>query len=82
MNKLDGNLWYMLQTVRAVNQAIGRVIRHIHDYGVILFFDGRYWNNSELKSKISVWARDNMGASTDFEQLVHQTKDFFLKNEK
>lgn len=67
IQKLDGNLWYLLQTVRAVNQAIGRVIRHIHDYGVILFFDGRYSNNSEVKSKLSSWARDNLRACINFE---------------
>jgi regulator of telomere elongation helicase 1 len=40
--QLDGYYWYNLQTMRAVNQAIGRVIRHIKDYGAIYFFDLRY----------------------------------------
>jgi regulator of telomere elongation helicase 1 len=31
--QLLGNAWYNQQASRAVNQAIGRVIRHVQDYG-------------------------------------------------
>ena len=39
---LTGAQWYSQQACRAVNQAIGRVIRHRHDYGAIILFDDRY----------------------------------------
>jgi Rad3-related DNA helicase len=42
LNTLTGNSWYMLCAMRSVNQGIGRVIRHIDDYGIILMLDYRY----------------------------------------
>lgn len=43
---LSGDEWYNQQASRAVNQAIGRVIRHRADYGAILLFDDRYGPHS------------------------------------
>ncbi|CEG49566.1 regulator of telomere elongation helicase 1-like isoform x2 [Plasmopara halstedii] len=40
--KLTGNAWYIQQASRAVNQAIGRVIRHRHDFGAIILLDERF----------------------------------------
>ena len=39
---LNGQEWYKQQASRAVNQAVGRVIRHKHDYGAIILCDERY----------------------------------------
>jgi len=38
---LSGNEWYKQQASRAVNQAIGRVIRHKEDFGAIILCDTR-----------------------------------------
>jgi regulator of telomere elongation helicase 1 len=37
--ELNGEKWYKLQASRTVNQAIGRVIRHIKDYGAVFLCD-------------------------------------------
>lgn len=39
---LTGDEWYVQQAMRAVNQAMGRVIRHKRDYGAILLCDERF----------------------------------------
>ncbi|KIH48918.1 hypothetical protein ANCDUO_21009, partial [Ancylostoma duodenale] len=33
--------WYVTEGYRAVNQAIGRVIRHVNDFGVVALLDER-----------------------------------------
>ncbi|GFP88878.1 regulator of telomere elongation helicase 1 [Phtheirospermum japonicum] len=50
---LTGEEWYTQQASRAVNQAVGRVIRHKHDYGAIIFCDERrkYHYGYNLMSK-------------------------------
>ena len=51
---LSGAEWYNQQAHRAVNQAIGRVIRHRHDYGSVLLLDHRF---AEVRNKdgLSKW---------------------------
>ena len=39
---LSGAEWYNQQAHRAVNQAIGRVIRHRNDFGAVLLLDHRF----------------------------------------
>ncbi|KAG0439549.1 Fanconi anemia group J like protein [Dictyocoela muelleri] len=51
-----GSNWYEVQAFRAVNQAIGRVVRHINDWGSIFFVDTRYKHLRNV-NMISSWAR-------------------------
>ena len=39
---LTGDQWYTQQALRAVNQGMGRVIRHRNDYGAIILCDDRF----------------------------------------
>ena len=39
---LTGQEWYRQQATRAVNQAVGRVIRHKEDFGAIMLCDNRW----------------------------------------
>lgn len=53
---ISGHQWYTLQTYRAINQAIGRCIRHRHDYGAIVLLDARFaWRG--MLDKVSKWLR-------------------------
>lgn len=40
---ITGNQWYMAETLRSINQAIGRVIRNQDDFGAIYFIDSRFY---------------------------------------
>ena len=54
--ELSGNLWYSQQASRAVNQAVGRVIRHKDDFRVILLCDERFASLRQ-KGALSAWLR-------------------------
>lgn len=38
---LSGSEWYVIQAFRALNQALGRCIRHRNDWGAVLLVDER-----------------------------------------
>ena len=48
--------WLEKVALRAVNQAIGRVIRHKDDFGSIVLIDQRY-QFQNIKQNISHWLR-------------------------
>ena len=75
---LSGSKWYNQQATRAVNQAIGRVIRHVQDYGAILLIDERYAYNSN-RGQVSKWLRDKIKTPKDFVELDETLNDFFVE---
>lgn len=61
---VSGEVWYNQQAWRAVNQSIGRIIRHKDDYGAIILCDERFSNRSSdcmlapwLQHKLEIWQR-------------------------
>ncbi|XP_068601664.1 Fanconi anemia group J protein [Brachionichthys hirsutus] len=55
---LPGNRWYEIQAYRALNQALGRCIRHRNDWGALILVDDRYGNNpSKYITGLSKWVR-------------------------
>ncbi|XP_073944470.1 regulator of telomere elongation helicase 1 [Choristoneura fumiferana] len=77
---LSGDEWYSLEATRAVNQAIGRVIRHQNDYGAILLCDSRF-NSPKLKSQLSAWLRNHINVSNKFGETVSEICRFFKNAE-
>ncbi|KAL3313789.1 Regulator of telomere elongation helicase 1 [Cichlidogyrus casuarinus] len=53
---ISGRLWYKLQAWRAINQAVGRVIRHHRDYGAVVLCDQRF-ASAEARASLPSWMR-------------------------
>ncbi|XP_060973605.1 regulator of telomere elongation helicase 1 homolog isoform X3 [Cannabis sativa] len=73
---LTGEEWYSQQATRAVNQAVGRVIRHRHDYGAIIFCDERF-SHSNRQSQISLWIQPHLKCYSKFGDIVFTLTRFF-----
>ncbi|XP_035985322.1 Fanconi anemia group J protein homolog isoform X1 [Fundulus heteroclitus] len=55
---LSGHHWYEIQAYRALNQALGRCIRHKNDWGALILVDDRYKNNpNKYITGLSKWVR-------------------------
>jgi chromosome transmission fidelity protein 1 len=69
--------FYENACMRAVNQSIGRVIRHRNDYAAILMVDRRF-SSERIRQKLPGWIKDNMDHSVrDWMAIEHGIRDFF-----
>ncbi|CAM6101394.1 unnamed protein product [Calypogeia fissa] len=75
---LSGDQWYCQQAFRALNQAVGRCIRHRYDYGGIILLDERFTatRNIEYMSK---WLRKSIRQFDNFQASMSQLQDFFFR---
>ncbi|XP_042391048.1 regulator of telomere elongation helicase 1 homolog isoform X1 [Zingiber officinale] len=73
---LTGEEWYVQQAARAVNQAVGRVIRHRHDYGAIIFCDQRFAVKN-WEQQMSYWLRPHVKCYSNFGDAVFTLTKFF-----
>lgn len=64
------------QASRAVNQAIGRVIRHRLDYGCVVLCDARFAEERNRKS-LSLWARPFVRECSGFGKVAADLTKFF-----
>lgn len=83
LQMLSGDEWYFLEATRAVNQAIGRVIRHKDDYGAILLCDNRF-NQQRQKNQLSSWIQGHLMGSqpAGFGPLIGEMSRFFRNAER
>jgi Rad3-related DNA helicase len=56
---MTGKEWYFAETYRSINQAIGRVVRSVNDYGAIYLIDERF-EKTDIKDQISEWVRNKL----------------------
>ena len=72
-----GDDWYRTEAMRAVNQCIGRVIRHRHDFGSIVLADERFAQHLE---SISPWVASSMLVHEEFRQTYSGIAQFFASH--
>ena len=72
----DGSKWYRQEALRAVNQTIGRVIRHRLDYGAILLLDERFRSYVGPDS-LPTWVQGHVKIYPQFGPVVKELSDFF-----
>ncbi|KAJ1782643.1 hypothetical protein LPJ59_006758, partial [Coemansia sp. RSA 2399] len=73
---LSGSKWYDIQAFRAINQALGRCLRHKMDWGAIILLESRFshpWNVSQL----SKWIRNYVQVYNEFSEAKAELDDFY-----
>nr|XP_020014485.1 Fanconi anemia group J protein [Castor canadensis] len=80
---LPGRQWYEIQAYRALNQALGRCIRHKNDWGALILVDDRFINNpSRYTSGLSKWVRQEIQHHSTFENALESLAEFSKKHQK
>ncbi|XP_023367699.1 regulator of telomere elongation helicase 1 isoform X2 [Otolemur garnettii] len=78
---LSGQEWYRQQASRAVNQAIGRVIRHRHDYGAVFLCDHRF-AYADARAQLPSWVRPHVKVYDSFGPMIRDVAQFFRVAQK
>lgn len=74
---LSGSAWYDMQAFRALNQALGRCVRHRRDYGAILLLDLRFKLSSVLQ-QLPNWVRSGIRQNdSSHDSAVVSLAEFF-----
>ncbi|XP_056672455.1 Fanconi anemia group J protein isoform X2 [Monodelphis domestica] len=80
---LPGRQWYEIQAYRALNQALGRCIRHKNDWGALILVDDRFRSNPDRYiSGLSKWVRQQIKHHTTFESALKSLAVFSKKHQK
>uniref|UniRef100_A0A8D8SCX9 DNA 5'-3' helicase n=1 Tax=Cacopsylla melanoneura TaxID=428564 RepID=A0A8D8SCX9_9HEMI len=76
---LKGGDWYQIQAFRALNQGLGRCIRHRKDWGAILLVDLRF---NSFQEKLSKWVRNQVQLPSSYSSCMENLKTFVEKHRK
>ena len=75
-SQLSGAKWYSQQASRAVNQAVGRVIRHKRDFGAVILLDERFSYPSQ-KAVLLKWLRTKHKIYDNSQNATQELSQFF-----
>ncbi|CAN6326286.1 unnamed protein product [Urochloa humidicola] len=83
-----GREYYENLCMKAVNQSIGRAIRHINDYAAMLLVDSRYAQASSNKSfscptdKLPQWIKARLSSAQNYGEVHRLLHQFFKLNKQ
>ncbi|KHJ95006.1 DNA repair helicase [Oesophagostomum dentatum] len=80
---LDGDQWYVSQAYRALNQALGRCLRHKNDWGALVLVDERLTAQASQSggrvvssARVSTWIRNQLLVFPQFKVFETALADF------
>ncbi len=76
---LSGAAWYECQAFRALNQALGRCIRHRADWGAILLLDKRFCGGRNA-AQLPRWVRPAVVDAPDYGRMLASIDAFVRLN--
>lgn len=71
-----GQEFYQNVCMRAVNQSIGRAIRHQRDYASVVLVDSRY-GGDKIRQKLPQWMQPSIKQCSSVNDVVSELCDFF-----
>ncbi|KAI8089536.1 helicase C-terminal domain-containing protein [Halteromyces radiatus] len=79
---LSGDEWYNIQAYRAINQALGRCIRHRNDWGAILLLEERFLDSRNTQ-QLSKWIRRLCSSTnTNFDSIMTNLQQFVTRHRR
>ena len=72
---MSGNTWYQVQAFRALNQALGRCLRHLDDYGAVVLLDSRFQEPS-ARMHVAKWIRHAVQPASLDNTVQHLRRHF------
>ncbi|XP_011505013.1 PREDICTED: probable ATP-dependent RNA helicase DDX11 [Ceratosolen solmsi marchali] len=79
VNPKAGNIFYENSCIKAVNQCIGRAVRHVADYSTVLLLDKRY---SQKIDALPNWIQRTVAVHTKFNTAIQALARFFVAKNK
>ena len=73
-----GREYYTNLCMKAVNQSIGRAIRHINDYATILLCDARFAKGG-VRSRLPRWIGDQLRTAATCDEAMRSVRGFFAE---
>eukprot|EP00041_Stephanoeca_diplocostata_P014004 m.251522 g.251522 ORF g.251522 m.251522 type:complete len:960 (-) comp19540_c0_seq1:191-3070(-) len=71
-----GNDYYENICMKAVNQSVGRAIRHSNDYAAIVLADERY-SRANIRAKLPAWIQSSLKQESSIGKTIGTLRQFF-----